>query len=157
MRRTLGALALGACTLALAQVETVVVTATRSSQSTLEIPASIDRIYGDEIREGRLGPVDLRGEHPAERHLRAGKATIGQATRQHRKRGLSRIAEAEDANMRAWPNHKLFNDSAPGTVATACVDALQLQLWDHGMYQAPIAMHAANMPLIQADAGILVA
>src|SRR5438034_3158451 len=53
MRRTLGALALGACTPALAQVETVVVPATRSSQSTLEIPASIDRIYGDEIREGR--------------------------------------------------------------------------------------------------------
>src|SRR5437899_8216100 len=53
MRRTLGALALGACTPALAQVETVVVTATRSPQSTLEIPASIDRIYGDEIREGR--------------------------------------------------------------------------------------------------------
>src|SRR5438445_3016233 len=53
MRRTLGALALGACLPALAQVETVVVTATRSSQSTLEIPASIDRIYGDEIREGR--------------------------------------------------------------------------------------------------------
>src|SRR5438876_7841020 len=53
MRRTLGALALGACTPALAQVETVVVTATRSPQSTLEIPASVDRIYGDEIREGR--------------------------------------------------------------------------------------------------------
>src|SRR5438309_2346663 len=52
MRRTLGALALGACTPALAQVETVVVTATRSPQSTLEIPASIDRIYGDEIRQG---------------------------------------------------------------------------------------------------------
>src|SRR5438094_2005021 len=53
MRRILGALALGACTPAFAQVETVVVTATRSPQSTLEIPASIDRIYGDEIREGR--------------------------------------------------------------------------------------------------------
>ena len=53
MRRTLGALALSACTPALAQVETVVVTATRSSQSTLEIPASIDRIYGEEIREDR--------------------------------------------------------------------------------------------------------
>src|SRR5712692_1077611 len=53
MRRTLGALALGACAPALGQVETVVVTATRSPQSTLEIPASIDRIYGEEIREGR--------------------------------------------------------------------------------------------------------
>jgi iron complex outermembrane receptor protein len=53
MRRTLGALAVAACTPALAQVEAVVVTATRSPQSTLEIPASIDRIYGDEIREGR--------------------------------------------------------------------------------------------------------
>src|SRR3989442_772052 len=54
MRRTLGVLALGACTPALAQVETVVVSATRSPQSTLEIPASIDRIYGDEIREASL-------------------------------------------------------------------------------------------------------
>jgi iron complex outermembrane receptor protein len=53
MRRTLAALAIAACMPALAQVETVVVTATRSPQSTLEIPASIDRIYGDEIREGR--------------------------------------------------------------------------------------------------------
>src|SRR2546425_12247712 len=53
MRRTLGVLALGAGMPALAQVETVVVTATRSPQSTLEIPASVDRIYGDEIREGR--------------------------------------------------------------------------------------------------------
>src|SRR5947207_3284711 len=53
MRRTLGALALGACTPALAQVETVVVTATRSPQSPLEVPASVDRLYGDEIREDR--------------------------------------------------------------------------------------------------------
>ena len=53
MRKGLGALALVAWTPALAQVETVVVTATRLPQSTLEIPASIDRIYGDEIREDR--------------------------------------------------------------------------------------------------------
>ena len=33
--------------------ETVVVTATRAPQSTLEVPASVDRIYGDGIREDR--------------------------------------------------------------------------------------------------------
>ena len=33
--------------------EVVVVTATREPQSSLEIPASVDRIYGDEIREDR--------------------------------------------------------------------------------------------------------
>src|SRR5438477_3440243 len=51
MRRGLGALALAATTSVGAQVESVVVTATRSPQSILEVPASIDRIYGDEIRE----------------------------------------------------------------------------------------------------------
>jgi iron complex outermembrane receptor protein len=54
MRRTLGGLAAAAlCTPALAQQDAVVVTATRSSQPALEVPASIDRIYGDEIREDR--------------------------------------------------------------------------------------------------------
>src|SRR6267142_5834227 len=38
---------------AVAQDDVVVITATRQPQSTLEIPASIDRIYADEIREGR--------------------------------------------------------------------------------------------------------
>src|SRR5215212_3713325 len=38
---------------ALAQQDAVVVTATRTAQPVLEVPASIDRIYGDEIREGR--------------------------------------------------------------------------------------------------------
>jgi iron complex outermembrane receptor protein len=40
---------------AVAQEEGVVVSATRSPQPALEIPASVDRIYGDEIREGRPG------------------------------------------------------------------------------------------------------
>ena len=43
---------LSACLLA-QEPETVVVTATRVPQPSLEIPASVDRIYGDEIREGR--------------------------------------------------------------------------------------------------------
>ena len=38
---------------AFAQEDAVVVTATRNAQPALEVPASIDRIYGDEIREGR--------------------------------------------------------------------------------------------------------
>ena len=40
---------------AFAQDPGVVVSATRSPQPALEIPASVDRIYGDEIREGRAG------------------------------------------------------------------------------------------------------
>ena len=38
---------------AIAQEEGLVVSATRVPQPSLEVPASIDRIYGDEIREGR--------------------------------------------------------------------------------------------------------
>src|SRR3954464_7056995 len=38
---------------ALAQEDAVVVTATRSARPALEVPASVDRIYGDELREGR--------------------------------------------------------------------------------------------------------
>jgi iron complex outermembrane recepter protein len=41
------------CPYVLAQDDAVVVTATRAPQPSLEIPASIDRIYGDEIREDR--------------------------------------------------------------------------------------------------------
>ena len=54
MRRTLGGLAAAAlCGPALAQEDAVVVTATRTAQPALEVPASVDRIYGDEVREGR--------------------------------------------------------------------------------------------------------
>src|SRR5262245_3529230 len=54
MRRRGGGLALlFAVAPALAQEDAVVVTATRTAQPALEVPASIDRIYGDEIREGR--------------------------------------------------------------------------------------------------------
>ncbi|MEA3191851.1 MAG: iron complex outerrane recepter protein [Betaproteobacteria bacterium] len=38
---------------ALGQEDAVVVTATRTAQPALEVPASVDRIYGDEIREGK--------------------------------------------------------------------------------------------------------
>jgi iron complex outermembrane receptor protein len=38
---------------ALAQEDAVVVTATRQPQPSLEVPASVDRIYGEEIRAGR--------------------------------------------------------------------------------------------------------
>src|SRR5688500_19125798 len=38
---------------AFAQEDAVVITATRVPQPSLEIPASVDRIYADEIREGR--------------------------------------------------------------------------------------------------------
>src|SRR5688572_7966157 len=39
--------------LALAQEDAVVVTATRAPRPSLELPASVDRIYAEEIREGR--------------------------------------------------------------------------------------------------------
>jgi iron complex outermembrane receptor protein len=48
-----GALLALAMTLALAQEDAVVITATRVPQPSLEIPASVDRLYADEIREGR--------------------------------------------------------------------------------------------------------
>src|SRR5207245_7030552 len=38
---------------AVAQDDVVVITATRQPQPSLEIPASVDRIYADEIHEGR--------------------------------------------------------------------------------------------------------
>jgi iron complex outermembrane recepter protein len=55
MRRDVAALlaALAPALAAAQQTETVVVTATRVAQPALEVPASIDRIYGEEIREAR--------------------------------------------------------------------------------------------------------
>src|SRR5436309_2509508 len=46
---TLALVQLGAA----AQEDAVVVTATRAPRPSLEVPASVDRIYADEIREGR--------------------------------------------------------------------------------------------------------
>src|ERR1044071_1991653 len=53
MRKGWGIALLFSAAPALAQQDAVVVTATRIAQPALEVPASIDRIYGDEIREGR--------------------------------------------------------------------------------------------------------
>ncbi len=52
MRRILGGIAAFVPALAVAQ-DAVVVTATRAPQPSLEIPASVDRIYADDIRTGR--------------------------------------------------------------------------------------------------------
>src|SRR6185436_8316504 len=52
-RNLLGALAALSPVLAAAQEDSVVVTATRAARPSLEVPASIDRVYGDEIRQGR--------------------------------------------------------------------------------------------------------
>ena len=52
-RNLLGALAALSPVLAAAQEDPVVVTATRAARPSLEVPASIDRVYGDEIRQGR--------------------------------------------------------------------------------------------------------
>jgi iron complex outermembrane receptor protein len=53
MRRGGGLALLLAAAPAFAQDDAVVVTATRTATPALEVPASIDRIYGDDIREGR--------------------------------------------------------------------------------------------------------
>jgi iron complex outermembrane receptor protein len=51
-KNVLGALA-ALPIVAAAQEDAVVVTATRSARPSLEIPASVDRVYADEIRQGR--------------------------------------------------------------------------------------------------------
>jgi iron complex outermembrane receptor protein len=54
MRKVLAAaLVVPAAGVALAQEDAVVVTATRAPRPSLETPASVDRLYADEIREGR--------------------------------------------------------------------------------------------------------
>src|SRR5689334_5394764 len=53
MKKILGGGLVLAATAAVAQEDAVVVTATRVPQPSLEIPASVDRLYADEIRTGR--------------------------------------------------------------------------------------------------------
>jgi iron complex outermembrane receptor protein len=54
MKKTLGGgLLLAAAAAALAQEDAVVITATRVPQPSLQVPASVDRLYADEIRDGR--------------------------------------------------------------------------------------------------------
>src|SRR6185295_9646069 len=53
MKKVLGGGLVLAASAALGQEDAVVVTATRQPQPSLEIPASVDRLYADEIREGR--------------------------------------------------------------------------------------------------------
>jgi iron complex outermembrane receptor protein len=54
VKRCIGPLVLAAApACALAQEDAVVVTATRVAQPSLQVPASVDRLYAEEIREGR--------------------------------------------------------------------------------------------------------
>jgi iron complex outermembrane receptor protein len=53
MKKLIGGGLLVVVTAAAAQEDTVVITATRAPRPSLEIPASVDRLYADEIREGR--------------------------------------------------------------------------------------------------------
>jgi iron complex outermembrane receptor protein len=53
MRRVLAGLAVIPCVAFAQQADPVVVTATRVDQPSLEIPASVDRLYGEELRLGR--------------------------------------------------------------------------------------------------------
>src|SRR5918992_1009951 len=52
-KNLLGALAALAPSVALAQEDAVVVSATRAPRPSMEVPASVDRIYADEVRDGR--------------------------------------------------------------------------------------------------------
>ncbi|HEX9185232.1 MAG TPA: hypothetical protein VF876_18405, partial [Burkholderiales bacterium] len=54
MRSLVGCLAVVSFASFAQQQGDVVVTATRVDQPSLEVPASIDRVYAEEIREGRL-------------------------------------------------------------------------------------------------------
>src|SRR4051812_7630225 len=55
MRRTAAALGLllAPASLLAQEQEGIVVSATRAPRPALEVPASVDRVYGEEIREGR--------------------------------------------------------------------------------------------------------
>ena len=53
MRALTGCLAAISCTVFAQQPDQVVVTATRVGQPSLEVPASIDRLFGEDLREGR--------------------------------------------------------------------------------------------------------
>ena len=53
MKTPLGAGLLLIASAASAQEDAVVVTATRTPQPSLQVPASVDRLYADEIRQGR--------------------------------------------------------------------------------------------------------
>ena len=54
MKRAFGAGVLAAASLSVsAQEDAVVVTATRMPRPSMEVPASVDRLYADEIRQGR--------------------------------------------------------------------------------------------------------
>jgi iron complex outermembrane receptor protein len=53
MKKLVGGGLLLAAAAALAQEDSVVITATRAPRPSLEVPASVDRLYADEIREGR--------------------------------------------------------------------------------------------------------
>ena len=54
MKKIAGVGLLLAAAAALAQEDAVVITATRVPQPSLEVPASVDRLYADEIRQGRM-------------------------------------------------------------------------------------------------------
>ncbi|HEX7221399.1 MAG TPA: TonB-dependent receptor [Burkholderiales bacterium] len=53
MKTSAGAALVLAASAALAQEDAVVVTATRTPQPSLQVPASVDRLFADEIRQGR--------------------------------------------------------------------------------------------------------
>src|SRR5262245_43906238 len=53
MKKAVGGGLLLAVSAAFAQEDAVVITATRVPQPSLEVPASVDRLYADEIRDGR--------------------------------------------------------------------------------------------------------
>src|SRR5262245_62370402 len=53
MKKAVGGGLLLAVSAAFAQEDAVVITATRVPQPSLEVPASVDRLYADEIRQGR--------------------------------------------------------------------------------------------------------
>src|ERR687896_858838 len=109
MRKLIGGGLLVAMTGALAQEDTVVVTATRAPRPSLEIPASIDRIYAEEIRDarpqvnlseslGRVPGITVQNRHNYAQDLQISSRGFG-ARATFGVRGIRLIADGIPATM----------------------------------------------------------
>src|SRR5689334_8189187 len=116
MKKILGGGLVLAATAAVAQEDAVVVTATRVPQPSLEVPASVDRLYADEIREGRpqVNLSESLGRVPGIRPIAAGiPATMpdgqGQAA-------TFALGSAERIEVLRGPFSALYGNAAGGVI-----------------------------------------
>jgi iron complex outermembrane receptor protein len=108
-RNLLGALVVLSSSHAVAQEDAVVVTATRSPRPSLEVPASVDRIYQEEIREarpqvnlseslGRVPGITVQNRHNYAQDLQISSRGFG-ARATFGVRGIRLIADGIPATM----------------------------------------------------------